>query len=156
MPRFLRTASQATLDFFARIQWTGPLVMRLFFGYFWAETGWAKLHNLDGATQRFVDWGIPSAAFNATLSAGTEFVGGVFLMLGLFTRLTSAVMLFNMIVAIALVVIKNVNTFDDFVELDEFTYILIFFWFIVAGPGKASVDTLINKWFGLRTPVVAQ
>ena len=156
MPRLLRTPSQATLDFLARIQWTGPLVMRLFFGYFWAETGWAKLHNLDGATQRFVDWGIPSAAFNATLSAGTEFVGGVFLMLGLFTRLTSAVMLFNMIVAIALVVIKNVNTFDDFVELDEFTYILIFFWFIVAGPGKASVDTLINKWLGLRTPVVAQ
>ena len=156
MPQFIRTTSQATLDFLARIQWTGPLVMRLFFGYFWAETGWAKLHNLDGATQRFVDWGIPNAAFNATLSAGTEFVGGVLLILGLFTRLTSAAMLFNMIVAIALVAIKNVNTFDDFVELDEFTYILIFFWFIVAGPGKASVDTLINKWIGVRTPVVAQ
>jgi putative oxidoreductase len=151
MPQFVVSGCQSLLNFFARIQWLGPLVVRLFFGYFWAETGWAKLHNLDGATQRFVDWGIPNAAFNASLSAGTEFVGGVLLMLGLFTRLTSAAMLFNMIVAIALVAIKNVQTFDDFVELDECTYILIFFWFIIAGPGKASLDTLINRWLGLRT-----
>ncbi len=151
MPQFIVSACQATLNFFSRIQWVGPLIVRLFFGYFWAETGWAKLHNLDGATQRFVDWGIPHAAFNATLSAGTEFVGGVLLMLGLLTRLTSAAMLFNMIVAIALVAIKNVQAFDDFVELDEFTYILIFFWFIVAGPGKASIDTFINRWLGLHT-----
>jgi putative oxidoreductase len=151
MPQFIFSGCQALLNFFSRIQWLAPLTVRLFFGYFWAETGWAKLHNLDGATQRFVDWGIPNAAFNATLSAGTEFVGGLFLLLGLFTRLTAAAMLLNMIVAIALVAIKNVQTFDDFVELDEFTYILIFFWFIIAGPGKASLDTLINRWLGLRT-----
>jgi putative oxidoreductase len=151
MPQFIVSGCQTLLNSFSRIQWLAPLTVRLFFGYFWAETGWAKLHNLDGATQRFVDWGIPNAAFNATLSAGTEFVGGLFLLLGLFTRLTAAAMLFNMIVAIALVAIKNVQTFDDFVELDEFTYILIFFWFIIAGPGKASLDTLINRWLGLRT-----
>ena len=114
-----------------------------------AETGWAKLHNLDGAIARFVDWGIPYAAFNAPLSAGTEFVGGVLLMLGLMTRFTSAVMIFNLIVAIALVVIKNVHGFDDFVELDEFADILIFFWLIVAGPGAVSLDTLIAKRLGL-------
>jgi putative oxidoreductase len=151
MPQFIVSGCQTLLNFFNRIQWLAPLTVRLFFGYFWAETGWAKLHNLDGATQRFVDWGIANAAFNATLSAGTEFVGGLFLMLGLFTRLTAAAMLFNMIVAIALVAIKNVQAFDDFVELDEFTYMLIFFWFIIVGPGKASLDTLINRWLGLRT-----
>jgi putative oxidoreductase len=41
------------------LDWLGPLVMRLYFGYFWAETGWAKIHNLDAFTQRFVGWGIP-------------------------------------------------------------------------------------------------
>lgn len=149
------SVSQSILNFLARIQWLGPLVMRLFFGYFWAETGWAKLNNLDGATARFVEWGIPYASFNATLSAGTEFIGGIFLILGFLTRLTSAAMLFNMIVAIALVVIKNVHGFDDFVELDEVTYILIFFWFIVAGPGRISVDTLINHWLGIeRRPAI--
>lgn len=154
MRGFVASISQNVLNFLARIQWLGPLVVRVFFGYFWAETGWAKLNNLDGATARFVDWGIPHAAFNATLSAGTEFVGGLFLMFGILTRLTSAAMIFNMIVAIALVVIKNVHGFDDFIELDEFTYILIFFWFIVAGPGRISVDTLIARWLKLEPPRV--
>lgn len=155
MRRIIASTSEKALNFLARIQWVAPLVVRLFFGYFWLETGWAKLNNLDGATARFVDWGIPYASFNAALSAGTEFVGGLLLMLGLFTRLTSAAMLFNMIVAIALVVIKNVNGLDDFVELDEFTYILIFFWFIIVGPGKVSLDTLINKWLGIKAPRAA-
>ena len=152
MRGFVASISQNVLNFLARIQWLAPLVVRVFFGYFWAETGWAKLNNLDGATARFVDWGIPHAAFNATLSAGTEFVGGLFLIFGLLTRLTSAAMLFNMIVAIALVVIKNVHGFDEFIETDEFTYILIFFWFIVAGPGRVSVDALIARWLKLERP----
>ena len=151
MREFLAAGCQAFLNVFARLSWLGPLVVRLFFGYFWLETGWAKLHNLDGATARFVDWGIPFAAFNATFSAGAEFVGGGLLMLGLFTRITSVAMIINMVVAIALVVIKNVNSFDDFIELDEFVYILIFFWLLMAGPGAASIDTLINRWLGLQS-----
>jgi putative oxidoreductase len=131
------------------LDWLAPLVVRLFFGYFWLETGWAKLHNLDAFTARFVDWQIPFPAFSAALSAGTEFIGGLFIMIGLFTRLTCIAMIFNMVVAIVLVVIKNVHGFDDFVELDEFVYILIFFWLLMAGPGKISVDTLINRRLGI-------
>ena len=151
MFRHLVRIQQSLLNVYARAQWLGPLVLRLCFGYFWAETGWAKLHNLDGAAARFVDWGIPYAAFNATLSAGTEFVGGCLLMLGLFTRFTSLVMAFNMAVAIAFVAIKSVTGLDDFVELDEFLYILIFFWLFLAGPGKASLDHIIERRLGLRS-----
>ena len=32
--------------------WIGPLLVRLVFGYFWLETGWAKLHNLAFFTER--------------------------------------------------------------------------------------------------------
>ncbi len=142
---------QALLDACARLRWLGPLVLRLGFGYFWLETGWGKLHNLDGAIARFVDWGLPLPMWSAPLSAGTEFIGGALLMLGLFTRFTSLVMAFNMAVAIAFVVIKNVMGLDDFVELDEFLYILIFFWLFLAGPGKASIDRLIEKRLGLRS-----
>lgn len=132
------------------LDWLGPLVVRLFFGYFWLETGWAKLHNLDAFTERFIGWGIPFPAFSAALSAGTEFVAGGLIMIGLLTRLAAIPMIINMVVAIALVVIKNVGGFDDFVELDEFVYILIFFWLLMAGPGKVSVDTLISRRLGLR------
>ena len=133
------------------LDWLAPLVMRLFFGYFWLETGWANLHNLDAFTERFVGWGIPFPAFSATLSSMTDLVGGALLMAGLLTRLTTIPMIINLVVAIALVVIKNVGGFDDFVELDEFVYILILFWLLMAGPGKVSLDTLINRRLGLRS-----
>ncbi|MGH8121879.1 MAG: DoxX family protein [Rudaea sp.] len=152
MPRFIASWCQSLLNVCARLNWLAPLIVRLFFGYFWAETGWAKLHNLDGAIEHFVGWGIPFPAFSATFSASAEFLGGVFLMLGLLTRITSFALIINMIVAIAFVAIKNVGGFDDFIELDEFVYMLIFFWLLIAGPGPVSVDTRINKWLGIRCP----
>jgi len=151
MREFIVDRCAELLRLIRSLDWLAPLVVRLFFGYFWLETGWAKLHNLDQFTARFVDWQIPFPAFSATLSAGTEFIGGLLIMIGLFTRLTCIPMIFNMVVAIALVVIKNVHGFDDFVELDEFIYILIFFWLLIAGPGKVAVDTLVSRWLGLNS-----
>ena len=69
--------------------------------------------------------------------------------IGLLTRLISIPMIINMVVAIALVVIKNVSGFDDFVELDEFVYILILFWLFMQGPGRVSIDALISRRLGL-------
>ena len=152
MRAFVVDRCNALLKLADSLNWVGPLVVRLFFGYFWLETGWAKLHNLDAFTERFIGWGIPFPAFSAALSAWTEFIGGGLIMIGLLTRLTAIPMIINMAVAIALVVIKNTSSFDDFVELDEFIYILIFFWLLMAGPGKVSVDALIGRRLGLRNP----
>jgi len=145
-------ASRATrlLDALHAARWLGPLVLRLVFGYFWLETGIAKVHNLDGFTQRFVGWGIPFPAFSAGLSAWTELLGGLLLMLGLCTRLVCIPMLINMAVAVALVVSSNLMGLDDYVEADEIVYSLIFFWLLMAGPGKASLDTLLARGLGIR------
>ncbi|HYA20519.1 MAG TPA: DoxX family protein [Burkholderiales bacterium] len=151
MREFIVDRCAELLRLIRSLDWLAPLAVRLFFGYFWLETGWAKLHNLDQFTARFVDWQIPFPAFSAALSAGAEFFGGLLIMIGLFTRLTCIPMIFNMVVAIALVVIKNVHGFDDFVELDEFIYILIFFWLLIAGPGKVAVDALVSRWLGLNS-----
>ena len=70
-------------------------------------------------------------------------------MLGLFTRLTCIPMAINMIVAIAFVVIKNVSGIDEFVELDETLYTLVFVWLMLAGPGKVSLDYFLARRFGL-------
>ncbi|MBS0226894.1 MAG: DoxX family protein [Proteobacteria bacterium] len=129
----------------ARYDWLAPLLLRLVFGYFWAETGWAKLMNHDGFTERFVNWGIPFPGLSAYVSGATDLVGGVLLMLGLMTRLTTLPMIFNMIVALALVVLPGVSTLDDFVELNEVLYILVLFWLSMAGPGRASLDHLIAR-----------
>ncbi len=133
------------LRLLARLDWLAPLLIRLIFGYFWLETGWAKMHNLDGFTERFIGWGIPFPAFSAALSAWAEFIGGGLMMLGLATRLTMIPMIINMLVAMVLVVLPPIGTFDEFVELDETLYVLVFFWLMVAGPGRISVDHLIAK-----------
>jgi putative oxidoreductase len=142
------TRALATLH---RVRWLGPLLVRVVFGYFWLETGIAKVHNIAGFTQRFVGWGIPFPAFSATLSAWTELVGGLLLMLGLLTRLVCIPMLINMAVAVTLVVSSNLMGLDDYVEADEVVYSLIFFWLLMAGPGKVSVDTWLARWLGIRT-----
>lgn len=131
--------------------WIGPLLVRLVFGYFWLETGWAKLHNLAFFIERFIEWGIPLPALSAAVCAGTELVGGALIMLGLATRLAMLPMIFNMLVALAVVVLPGISTLDEFVELDEVLYVTVFAWLLFAGPGRASLDHLIARRAGTST-----
>lgn len=143
----LKQLSQGFDAFSQRLDWLAPLAIRLVFGYFWAQTGWAKMHNLEGFTARFVEWGIPFPALSATVSSVTEFIGGLLIMLGLATRLTMLPMIFNMLIAMAVVVLPEISTLDEFSELDETLYVLVFFWLLMAGPGRASLDHLIKtRW----------
>jgi putative oxidoreductase len=129
-------------------EWIAQLLARLFVGYFFVETGWGKLHNLDGFAQRFAGWGIPYPHFNAALSAYTEFIGGLLIVFGIATRLASIPMIINMLVAILAVNLKRVSSLDDFVELDEPLYALTFLWLLLSGPGWVSLDHLARLAFG--------
>jgi len=135
-------------EFFDRLSaagWIPALLMRLFVGYFFMETGWGKIHNLDAFSMRFAQWGIPYPAFNAALSGYTEFIGGALALLGLGMRFVSIPMIINMIVAIVTVKLKNVSGLDDFVELDEPLYALTFVWLFFSGAGWLSVDGLFKQ-----------
>src|SRR6266478_2637227 len=132
--------------------WLAPLLMRLFFGYFWIINGWGKIHDLQGFAQRFAGWGIPYPHINAALSAYTEFIGGLLTVCGIGTRLVSIPMIINMLVAILKVNLLRVNNLDDFVELDEPLYALTYMWLLISGPGWVSVDYLINRVFGSDSP----
>lgn len=140
----------AVLDTLSRFEWLGPLLLRLVFGWFWLETGWAKLHNLEFFSQRFVEWGIPFPMLSATASGAVDLIGGALLILGLGTRLIAIPMIVNMLVALAVVVLPTISTLDEFVELDEVLYVAVLFWLLMAGPGKASLDQLIAA--RLRSP----
>jgi putative oxidoreductase len=140
----LVTAAAELFDRLSGAWWIPALLMRLFVGYFFMETGWAKIHNLDAFTTRFAGWGIPYPAFNAALSAYTEFLGGALTILGLGMRFVSIPMIINMIVAILTVKLKNVGGLDDFAELDEPLYALSFVWLFFSGAGWLSIDGLIK------------
>ncbi len=144
----LPSLTERILQRIVTFEWLPALLVRLFVGYFFFETGWAKLHNLDSFTERFVQWGIPRPAFNAALSAYTECIGGALTIAGFGTRLVSISMMINMAVAIITVKMKSVAGLDDFVELDEPLYALVYLWLLVSGAGRLSVDYLIRSNVG--------
>jgi putative oxidoreductase len=139
-------AATELFDGLSTARWVPAFLMRLFVGYFFMETGWAKIHNLDAFATRFAQWGIPHPAFNAALSAYTEFLGGALTILGFGMRFVSIPMIINMIVAILTVKLKNVSGLDDFVELDEPLYALSFVWLFFSGAGWLSVDYLVRQF----------
>jgi putative oxidoreductase len=147
-----RQFAERVLQLGDRIDWLPPLFVRLFVGYFFFETGWAKAHDLDGFADRFAQWGIPHPAFNAALCAYTELIGGALTIVGLGTRIVSIPMIINMAVAIGAVNLKHVTGLDEFVELDEPLYALCYFWLMVGGPGRVSLDYLIARAVGVSSP----
>ena len=122
--------------------WVPALLTRLFVGYFFMTSGWGKIHNLATFTANFQSWGIPYPAFNAALSSYTEFLGGLFTILGLGMRFVSIPMIINMIVAVLSVKLKEVTSLSDFVNLDEPLYGLVFVWLFFSGAGWPSIDAI--------------
>jgi putative oxidoreductase len=131
-----------------RAAWIPALLVRLFIGYFFFVTGLAKVQDLGAMAARFAGWGIPLPALSAAVSGYTELIGGALVAVGLLTRLAAIPLCFNMIVAIAVVNIRRVEGLDDFVELAEPLYALVFLWLIFTGPGRASLDALLWRWLG--------
>lgn len=57
-----------------------------------------------------------------------------------------------MVVAIATVNVKRVGGLDEFVELSEPLYALVFLWLFFTGPGRVSLDHLARRWLGPASP----
>ncbi len=125
------------------------LAIRGFWGYQFALTGWGKLNNLEGVTGYFESLGIPFAGFNATLVGGTEFIGGLMLLLGLAARPAAIPLVITMVVAYftadahALSVIWSDP--DTFIAATPFLFLLASSIVLAFGPGAWSVDALIAK-----------
>ncbi|MEO8627322.1 MAG: DoxX family protein [Betaproteobacteria bacterium] len=130
------------------IAWFGPLLARITVGWVFAVTGWGKLHNLPKIVENFAGWGIPAPEILAPFVSGVELVGGVLLLLGLYTRIAAAPLAITMIVAIKSVLWPDVGSLADLLGLSEFAYLAIFVWLGTAGPGKVSLDHLLQRWSG--------
>jgi|SRR5450631_146675 len=138
---FSRIASRARSPFL--------LLVRLYWGWQFAQTGWGKLHNLSKITEFFSSLGIPFPAFNAFFVANVEFFGGILLILGLFSRLTGLVLSINMLVAYVTAdreALKSI--FSDpgkFYVADPYTFLFASLMVLIFGAGIFSLDWLIEK-----------
>lgn len=75
------------------------LLVRLYWGWQFAQTGRGKLHNLSQVSGFFASLNLPFPALAATFVAWVEFVGGSLLILRLLSRFTGLVLSINMFVA---------------------------------------------------------
>lgn len=128
----------------ANIQTPLLFVLRVYWGWSFAQTGWGKLMNLDRTAGFFASLGIPLPKVKAVLAATTESVGGVLLALGLFARPASVPLIFTMLVAYITADNEAVKTLfsnpDNFTEAAPFLFLLVSSLVLAFGPGKWSLD----------------
>src|SRR5260370_19434870 len=80
--------------------WLAPLFARITVGWVFLLSGWGKLNNLPQVTENFIGWGIPFPHFFTPLTSGIEFFGGLFLLLGLFTRISAGALRVTLILSL--------------------------------------------------------
>ncbi len=129
------------------LTWLGPLFARITVGWVFLWSGWGKLNNLPRITESFIGWGIPFPHFLTPLTACIEFFGGIFLLLGLLTRISAGALGVTMIVAIKAARWGEVDSLETLLGFDEFEYLALFLWLAIAGPGVLSLDHLLQRWY---------
>jgi putative oxidoreductase len=127
------------------LAWLPPLAVRIVVGWVFLWTGWQKLHFLPRMVENFREWGIPIPEILTPFASGMEFVGGLLLLLGLFTRLVSIPMMIIMLVAIASAKWDDVDSLQTLLGFEEISYFVMFGYLGVAGPGPVSLDHLILR-----------
>ena len=136
----------------------GPLLARIVVGWVFLWSGWGKLQNLPQITQNFIDWHIPLPHLLTPFVSGVEFFGGIFLLLGLLTRISAGALAVTMLVAIKSAKWDDVDSLETLLGFDESTYFAVFTWLAIAGAGKLSLDHLVERWLKAdpaRKPVTA-
>lgn len=125
------------------------LIIRLYWGISFAQTGWGKLMNLDRTAGFFASLDIPLPKVNAILAGATECFGGALLAIGLFARPAAVPLIFTMVVAYitadneALHAITNDP--DKFVTASPFLFLFASVIVLAFGPGKLSIDAFLGR-----------
>jgi putative oxidoreductase len=128
----------------AHLTWLGPLFARVVVGWVFLWSGWGKLQNLPAITDNFISWGIPFPHILTPFVSGVEFFGGLFLLLGLLTRISAGALGVTMIVAIKSAKWGDVDSLETLLGFDETAYLAIFVWLAIAGAGPFSLDRLLK------------
>jgi putative oxidoreductase len=131
----------------AIFHWLPPLFARIVVGWVFLWTGWTKLNNLPFMIQNFRDWGIPWPEVMTPFVSGVEFVGGLLLLLGLFTRLAATPLVIVMIVAIIAAKLGQIDSLETLLGFEEVAYMALFGWLAMAGPGPLSLDALLQRLY---------
>jgi putative oxidoreductase len=132
------------------------LCVRLYWGWQLAESGWGKLHNLDKVTEYFTSLNLPMPAQMAVIISCVELFGGIFLAIGLFSRITALGLTINMIGAYVTGDREALLSFfsdpDKFSAAAPYVFLIASLIILIFGPGKFCVDTLLRRFAHVPDP----
>ena len=104
-----------------------------------------QVAELPAIIDNFAGWNIPAPHLLAPFVSGVEFFGGIFLLLGLMTRVSAGALGVTMIVAIISAKWDQVDSLETLLGFDETEYLALFTWLAIAGPGRVSLDWLLKR-----------
>jgi putative oxidoreductase len=126
------------------------LLVRIYWGFQFAQSGWGRLHHLGNATQFFSSLGLPAPGPTVVFISLLEFAGGILLILGLGTRLTGLLLAGDMVGAYALADREAFTSIltdpGKFYGADPYTFLFASLLVLIFGAGKFSLD----YWFWRR------
>ena len=124
--------------------------VRVYWGWQFWQAGWGKAMNIPHVVEYFTSLGVPAPALNAYFIAWLEVVGGILLVLGLFSRLIAFPLTVDMIVAYIVGDREALGAFfsdpSKFYGATPYTFLFASLLILFFGPGKFSLDTLI-VWY---------
>jgi len=127
------------------------LAMRIYWGGSLILTGFGKLSNISAISEYFFSLSIPFPTINAYLVGSIELVGGFCLFIGLASRLASIPVICILIGALLTehraALLNALNDPQNLIIQLPFNYLLTALIVLAFGPGKISIDFLIEKFF---------
>jgi putative oxidoreductase len=135
------------------------LLVRLYWGWQFAQSGWGRLHHIPQATQFFASLHIPLPEANVVFVSSLEFVGGILLILGLASRVIGLLLAMDMMVAYLTSDMEALHSiFSDpgkFYNADPYTFLFASLLILIFGPGRFALDWLLRRRQEERTPAPA-
>jgi putative oxidoreductase len=126
------------------------LLVRLYWGWQFAQTGWGKLQHLSKVGSFFAALGVPFPHVTAVCIALLEFCGGILLGIGLGSRLIALALAADMLVAYIVADTAALTSFfsdpGKFYAADPFTFLAASLIVLIFGPGRFALDTLVARF----------
>lgn len=120
---------------------TAMLILRVGLGILIMHHGYTKLVNFSTMQNNFINFMGIGSSVSLTLVIFAEFFCGLFVLIGLFTRLATIPIIIDLMVAII-----KAHNMDIFGKAEVAALFLIgFIVLLLVGPGRASVDGMTGK-----------
>ena len=152
MKTFIARLRHAYKRFFLAVDYLRSpflLAVRLYWGWQLIESGWGKLHNLGKVTDYFTSLNLPMPAQMAVFISCVELFGGLFLAIGLLSRLTALVLTVNLIMAYIIgdrdALLSFFSDPDKFAAAAPYVFLIASLIILILGPGKICLDTLLDR-----------